>query len=224
MGARLPVTATDAERAPRAADLTRRQRRRRAPQAFGTALLDLLLMRDREDITATDVITASGFSRGSFYHYFHDLDDLLERLVCEEVDGYVELVARAVSVGIGASEFDRVYRVARELIDHVDGRRPFFRALFSREVTCIDFDAFCERAIAQFRRVARVELVDGGAVDEDFYYACTTRSFLVYLGYWVQTDFSVPPDRIAWQIAVMNAGDAAGLRPRFVIRDEQRQP
>lgn len=206
----------------RTADLTRRTRVRRAPEAFEHALLALLAERDFDGITATDVIRVSGYSRGSFYRYYTDLDDLLEKLVAGEVARYADLVADAVSAGLGMSEYDRVQGVALSLLDHVERHALFYRALFDAAVTCIGFEEFCARAIERFRGLGRLAVQGGGEfIDEDFYYYCTTRSFLVYVKYWVEQGCAQDKELIARQIAVMNSGTDEARRPRFVREGTQ---
>lgn len=204
----------------RTADLALRMRRRRAPAAFERAYLELLLAGEEGSITVTDVIRASGYSRGSFYRYYADLLDLLEHVVASEVERYVALVADAVELGESASsEFERVLRVAYELLEHVAERTQFYRALFSPHVTCIDFEAFCRRAIERFRERVRMTLRERSeAIDEEFYYYCTTRSFLTYIKYWVERDFTPSKEQLALQIAVMSSADPSASRPSFVRR------
>lgn len=190
---------------------------RRAPEAFEHALLALLAEQDFDGITATDVIRSSGYSRGSFYRYYTDLDDLLEKLVTGEVARYADLVADAVSAGLGMSEYDRVRGVARSLLDHVEQHVLFYRALFDANVGCIGFEGFCARAIERFKGLGRLAVRgDGQLIDEDFYYYCTTRSFLVYVKYWVEQNCAQDKELIARQIAVMNSGADEARRPRFV--------
>ena len=210
-----PGTPTRLERV---ADLTRSVRIRRAPDAFEQAFLRLVLERGFERVTATDVIEAAGYSRGSFYRYYADLYDLLERLVSFEVETYVDLVSRAVEQGIELErEFERALRVASDLLAYVEEHQLFYRALFAPEVACIGFEEFCARAIQRFRAQGRFAVREGAApVDEDFYYYCTTRSFLIYIKYWVERGCDMPRDQLARQIASMSAPEAAAARPRFV--------
>lgn len=216
-GAGAISNSTGAARPERAADLSRTARVRRAPDAFEHAFLKLVLERDATGVTATDVIEASGYSRGSFYRYYADLYDLLERLMSSEVEAYVRLVSRAVEQGLDLErEFDRVLCVARDLLAYVEDHQLFYRALFSSDVSCIGFEEFCGRAIACFRASGYVVVCEGaGEVDEDFYYYCTTRSFLIYIKYWVERGCGTPREQLARQIASMSAPDSAGMRPRF---------
>lgn len=201
----------------RIADRTRTMRERHAPEAFECAFLGLMLERGSTGVTATDVIEASGYSRGSFYRYYADLYDLLQRLMSSEVEAYVRLVSRAVEQGLDLErEFDRVLCVANDLLIHVGNRLLFYRALFSSDVDCIGFEEFCSRAIACFRASGYHVVCEGaGEIDEDFYYYCTTRSFLMYIKYWVERGCSAPREQLARQIASMSAPDGAGMRPRF---------
>ena len=177
----------------------------------------LVLERDAAGVTATDVIEASGYSRGSFYRYYADLYDLLERLMSSEVEAYVRLVSRAVEQGLDLErELDRVLCVANDLLVHVEVRLLFYRALFSSDVDCIGFEEFCSRAIACFRASGyRVVCEGAGEIDEDFYYYCTTRSFLMYIKYWVERGCSTPREQLSRQIASMSASDGADMRSRF---------
>lgn len=217
----VPIESTLPERP---ADLARTPRARRAPAAFEQALLQLVLTCDLAGVTATDVIEASGYSRGSFYRYYADLRDLLERVVSSEARDYVELVSgvMALSADLG-NGLDCVSRVAHDLLCHVDEHILFYRALLLPQITSIDLEDFCKRVVAEFRASARFEVrCEHDVADDEFYYFCTTRSFLIYIRYWVEHGSCLSRMQFARQVALMSTPGAADC-PRLVyLNDEGR--
>ena len=139
--------------------LTRTTRQRNAPRAFKQTLLELLESQPWESISATKVITTSGYSRGSFYRYFTDLENLLDLLIQEEIENYIQLINNTLEQNISTNqESDRVRHIAYHLLKHVYEQRLFYRALFSPKVECIDFERFCEQAITHFKNTSEIAL------------------------------------------------------------------
>lgn len=82
--------------------------------AIYKAFEELLLEKDMEKITVTELASKARINKKTFYAYYHDLDELLEEMQRETAKAYVERVAKYT-----------LPRDAREVI------REFF--LFSKE-------------------------------------------------------------------------------------------
>lgn len=194
-------------RSEREGDLSVRRRARSVPGRVEAALLALMRSRPLADIRVSDVIREAGCSRGSFYRYYADLDDLLARIVDEEARDYARIVFQTIAASAeGGRDSEGTYRLALEFALHARARADFY-ALLLGDSPSVSLDRFCELAVSHFRELGEDSLPAG--INADFYYYVTTRTFLACLRYWLDGPREMTPEQFAEQVAlVTHAGQA----------------
>ena len=96
------------------------------------ALLDaartLLRERDYGNITARELVAASGTNLGSIGYHFGSKEGLLNEAIGLAFEDWTEALGRAINEGSGATAPERMVSVWRAALDEFDRIRPFFLA------------------------------------------------------------------------------------------------
>ena len=88
----------------------------------------LLRERDYGNITARDLVAASGTQLGSIGYHFGSKDALLNEAIGQALEEWTEAIARATRADPDATPVDRMKATWRAVLDDFDEVRPYFLA------------------------------------------------------------------------------------------------
>ncbi len=174
----------------------------RAYDAFTATFLSLLKKETFESISTSDIIRLSGYSRGSFYHYFQDKYDLAQQLTEHSAVEYIDtIVAALIRYNTIVDKGERLYHIALDTFFHVNKHQDFYRLIMDSRIPTFSLDFFCEKALGYFRENDLFQvIIPAEELDLEFYYHSTTWQFIQYIRFWIKQNFSSTPEEMALQV------------------------
>ena len=174
------------------------------------AFLELIEKKGFEEITTTDIIVASGYSRGTFYAYFEDKYDLANKVLENEIHNFVDIIAGTIKRRKRIVIEPGVYEPVYQLFLHVNEHHRLYKLILESKIPGYTLDQFVVALNERFKKEVDVELnqwPDG--FSKDFYTYVNTYTFIIYIKYWGMHDFELSVDYMAEQVThMLNRGKA----------------
>jgi AcrR family transcriptional regulator len=194
----------------------------RSQRAIHAAFLDLMTKKSFEEITTSDIIEASGYSRGTFYTHYTDKYDLAAKIMENEIDGHVEVIVGTIKqrkkIATGGAD---IYEPAYRLFEHVNDNRVLYQLILNSKMPGYTLDSFIDSVNERFKREVDVESRQWPEdLSRDFYFYVNSYMFLVYIKYWERHNFSLSVEYMAKQVTCMINRE----KPSSVFINQQAPP
>lgn len=171
----------------------------RAEAAFFNAFIELLKIKSFNEITASEIIRHSGYSRSGFYKLFYDKYALADQLVSSLAAAYAETLSRNMIELRDTQDF--TYHYAVRMLRFAKERKEIFKLIFSGALPGGGQEEFCQKAIKAFHEVGNFDLItDNQQISEEFFDYISTHHFFDYIKYWNSTDYQESEEELARQI------------------------
>ena len=171
----------------------------RAQQAFVDAFLELLHTKDFDNIHTTDIISGSGYSRGSFYYYYSDKYAFAQWLFDREVDMLFQYIS-AFIVQHSLSEGQTYIQSSIEFYRHIYQNRLFFEAMQDKRFSMFSEEKFCFAIRDRLLENTRVEIpMWQEDFDMEFYSFLRCFEIIDIIRYWRCCDYRYSAEYIAQQ-------------------------
>jgi AcrR family transcriptional regulator len=125
-------------------------------QTHRDALLEAAkrLLREREygNITARDLVAASGTNLGSIGYHFGSKEALLNEAIGQALEEWTEAITGAVPAPEGATPMDRMRTFWRAILDEFEEVRPYFLAFIEALARSTRSPALAERLAVHYER------------------------------------------------------------------------
>lgn len=187
----------------------------RTRKKLKTALLELMKVKELQQLTITEVTKHADCNRVTFYSHYKDLNELLSAVVEEHLAGLVSNFQKSFQDLQRFSSTD----VQRHLpiFEYIYAHQFIFRLIIKGEVLPGSQNQFCESLV----QVAATELRLEEESDLDIpalNYFMTYGSLGFFL-YWIKQDFKDSPEIMAGKLATLHGKMYRGA---VVVEDEKR--
>ena len=164
---------------------------------FKLAFFDLLGKESADDIGINDICQKAGYSKQTFYRYFEDKSDFIDRIINDEIIYYHEVIEETVRRQGGHLKTDEdIEKVRLATFRHVYNRRIYFQNLFY--YPC--FREFKFRFIEFLKWNDKLPIfmfANNSGEDIDYLnYICTYFHYAT-IDYWINEGFAHSPEEIA---------------------------
>ncbi|MCL2164224.1 MAG: hypothetical protein FWH55_07500 [Oscillospiraceae bacterium] len=122
----------------------------RSREAIKSALISLMKTTPFSKIKATDVIDASKYCRSTFYKYYCDIYDLMNKIIRDESNHFFEIIAgtirneRKIEIGEG------IYKPAYLLMQHVYENQDLYSLLLHNKFPTHNLSVFIQDLSLRF--------------------------------------------------------------------------
>lgn len=134
------------------------KRIRRTKKLLRQALTRLMLQKDFQSITVTDVVREADINRGTFYAHYRDVYDLRDKIEAEMITDFREMIAT-----IRPSETATLRPVLGRLMDYLEENREIVTALIKVNAP----DGFGKKMIAVIEE-CRMELFPYRSIEDAY--------------------------------------------------------
>lgn len=193
------------------------KRVQRSRKAFKDALCSLYAKKNIADISVSDIVKSSGYSRSAFYGQFFSKENFLISIVDDEIDIYTRAVTSLPWYQEDSEcspDIDYILPVSTKLAYHVYENQELYRIILSNKLFVNTVDYFCTKAHAELHRKVKIEYFksvpyDKSLINFDLYYFVRVYDFLIVMKYWLKNDFCFTPEYIAEQEFLISPNKAS---------------
>jgi AcrR family transcriptional regulator len=171
------------------------EKKLRSRKEFVRSLLNLMTKKEYESITISDICKHAGYNRGTFYQYFYDKDDLLNKIIDSKLK---EMVATLIQVYKGSTEGKTVESLGW-LFEFMENNAPFFRVVLKENKII----GFRYKMFLSYREYLSnslknpITLADPDPEIDDFYLMFASSASLGIMIYFINEGFHKSPQYIA---------------------------
>ncbi len=201
-------------------------KQKRATLAFYEALLGILSGKKYEEISVSDIVAASGYSRSAFYSNFMDKDEMLSRMleyytltyVHSTYDAYCERhdqIKGSLYIPM-SSTFAEAYRCQK-----------FYHQLFRGRLPGYDLVRFQQESEKLFRTSFDIRYDDWPAeFDWDMYWFVSGMKILNYILYWDTHGWKFTPEYMAINASQLMTNISVECNPgkNLVLTKHMKKP
>jgi AcrR family transcriptional regulator len=155
-------------------------------------LIDLLSEKEANKITVSEICKIADINRATFYRYYMDVFDLLDKIREEFVTEIMDAVKD--------DSIDTVYVFTKEIFEVLSNNKKLVKVLFNNrnfnyfisEILDLAYEKCHRRWIHEFKNVSEENIAYGAS----FIFNGTLG--IVY--YWIKTDFEDTPEEVATKV------------------------
>jgi hypothetical protein len=176
----------------------------RSQKAIQAAFIDLMTKKAFGEITTTDIIDVSGYSRGTFYTHYTDKYDLEDKIMENEITNFVEIIVGTIKHRKRIVIKPGIYEPVYLLFQHIKDNRALYRLILKEKISGYTLDNFIDTVNARCKQAVDVETnnwPDG--LSRDFYFYVNTYKYMIYIKYWEMHDFEPSAKDMAKQVTYM---------------------
>lgn len=177
----------------------------KAQISFRDSFLALTQTMSYDAITVSHIVKSSEYSRRAFYSYYQDKQDFIKQLLDHEVQIYVTVICSPISEQKKIDLNKDIYLPALDFFNHVYENKQLYHLIINNLITDYPCELFCKNANQYFRKSLSLDM-DSYFTDElnfDFYTYIGTYTFMLYVKFWENSDYSYPPYYMARQVTLM---------------------
>lgn len=175
--------------------------RLRTKAALSDAFLTLLSKKTFDEISVSNIIDLAGYSRTTFYSYYQDKYDMIDKMIDDEVVAFVNAVCHPIPNDSYMRLDSDIYLPGLSLFEHVLEQKALYYALIHYLLPGYSTDLFCLRMSKVFQQVISITLPEEiPELNFPLYCYITGDSYLAFIKYWELHDFSFTPEYLARQM------------------------
>lgn len=186
----------------------------RTRKKLKTALLELMKVKELQQLTITEVTKHADCNRVTFYSHYKDLNELLSAVVEEHLAGLVSNFQKSFQDLQRFSSTD----VQRHLpiFEYIYAHQFIFRLIIKGEVLPGSQNQFCESLVQVAANELRLE--EESDLDMPALNYFMTYGSLGFFLYWIKQDFKDSPEIMAGKLATLHGKMYRGA---VVVEDEK---
>jgi len=187
----------------------------RTKKKLKTALLELMEIKELQQLTITEVTKHADCNRVTFYSHYKDLNELLADVAEDHLAGLVSYFRKSFQELERFSSTD----VQRHLpiFEYIYAHQFMFRLIIVGEVLPGSQNQFCESLVQVAAAELRLEEESELEIQPLNYFM--TYGSLGFFLYWIKQDFKDSPDIMAGKLAALHGKMYRGA---VVVEDEKR--
>lgn len=172
-----------------------------ARAAFFNAFLTALETTDYANISISDLVNSSGFSRSSFYVNFENKEDLVEKLVSWNASQFV-LSTYGTYKDQYSSITNNLYIPMSALFQHAYGSRKFYHLLFGNKIPGHDLISYQILTSEYIKRNMKVTMETSDSnLNYDMFWFIGNLKPLGFIVFWDLNNFKYSPEYMAQNAA-----------------------
>ncbi len=179
------------------------RRVRRTQNLLKQHLISLLLSKDLEEITVTELVSLADINRGTFYLHYRDIRDLYNQIEAGIVEDFNIILRRQTH-----PERGRTLAVMEEALLFLKQNTDACIAILRTDGVVFLFKML-EYGRPKTPKEWQLLLGDGVEIDREYYYAFIATGCVGLLRVWLENGMREPPEevaRLAWRIIENCAG------------------
>lgn len=160
------------------------------------SFLRLLALKPLCRITVKDICADADLNRSTYYQYYTDPYDQLNKLELSIIEEIVDCLngEQATSGGVD----DGIYRIAKNVLDYIQANKTMFQVLLSNHGD-ISLQKDILTALAEKTLPPELDAADGGSEQQKYIFVSTGSFGMIY--YWLMSNSAESTDVLAKRIA-----------------------
>ncbi len=177
----------------------------KAQIALKESFIRLMKSAEYDNISVSDIVNASGYSRRAFYTYYQDKYDFVKQLMDYEMQTYVDIICSPILASGRISLDSSIYPPALDFFNHVYENQMLYHIIINDQIPEYNCETFCQNANAYFLSTLSLEMDSSiwGELNYNFYTYIGTYTFMLYVKFWENNKYSFPPEYMARQVTLM---------------------
>lgn len=184
-------------------------RQPKSKKAFAEALSLLLQQIDFEKLTISDIIEKSGYSRGTFYRYYNDKHDFLQKVLAHEANIYAVIIHHILR----SSSTDEKQSYLKEYLSYVHKNRTLYHAILNDLIPSCTQHQFIKLAMDYCKLYIELPAKQNKKeINQDFCYFAIAYTLFGWVAFWDHNDYSYTPAYISKQLTNLTMPDSSFLQ------------
>lgn len=186
-----------------------KQKNYRSVVSIQRALINLVQVQPYNTITVQNIIDQSGYSRRTFYTHFLDKEDLLDQIIQNEADVFIEKIIQNDMVSAPTlTSYDAIHTPIRQ------GILDYFRYIYNNQLLYqeIASDLLPGISISSLADLIYKEVVShchlvfdekNRELNSDLFCHHCVHTYMAFIQYWIQNKFVWSPEYLAKQSTML---------------------
>jgi AcrR family transcriptional regulator len=173
----------------------------RTKQAFQKALITLVMKKPFNDVSVSEIINESGYSRTTFYTYYQDKNDMVDKIINDEVNNFAGCISGPVRESKRIVYNSKLFLPALVLFRHAAEYRELYHIIINDMFPCHKLENFCKKAAVRLSNTLRVEMTEEiPDLNMDLYFYINTYTYMLFIKYWEANDYKYSPEYMSEQV------------------------
>ncbi|MEA4947816.1 MAG: TetR family transcriptional regulator [Oscillospiraceae bacterium] len=166
----------------------------RTKQAFQKALTTLVMKKPFNDVSVSEIINESGYSRTTFYAYYQDKYDMADKIISDEINNFAGCISSPVRESGHIIYDGKLFLPALVLFRHAAEYRELYHIILNDMFPGHKTENFCKKAAVKLSNIFQVELTEEiSGIDMDLYFYINTYTYMLLIKYWEENDYKYSP-------------------------------
>ena len=162
----------------------------RTKETIKKTFFDILAEKEFDAIRLSEIIKKSSYSRSTFYKYYDNKFDFVEKVFNEEINSFASAIKNAVSKNSPADNEETSYRMVYEIYEYVDTRKQFFSAIVDGTIPGYSITKASGELYKDL--VENIKINDEKwrkGIDKDYYFYMVANDLIATIQYWYRHDY-----------------------------------
>lgn len=160
------------------------------------SLLKLLLLKEIENITVSDIVLEAQISRVTFYNHYDNKNDLIEELINDIVYDFIKSYTEASQTGEGF-RINELSLSSVKMFDHVYNNKLFYSAIIDSNLII----TYTSTLISTVKEVWENDYkLLSSNIDNKLYIVHSIYGIIGLIVEWIQEDFKYSPEYMTQQL------------------------
>lgn len=162
------------------------RRIRKSKEALKNSLIELMKDKPVNNITVKELVTAADLNRSTFYNYYCDIPDMLEKLEGEVYNEFLNILELHINKeGLRHDIYKEVHKFVEDMCDAIRSNMEFCKCIFSKNGD-ISFLFKLEELIENHIKDQLKEYLDGKIDHPTYVYAFVKSGYIGILKSWMK--------------------------------------
>lgn len=168
-------------------------------KAIYTAFFNLLSLKDYTDITIQDIADEAMINRSTFYAYFHDKDDLVEKIIEQKLESIQAIMKLSVMTNENEVKLMHIQMVLTQLLEQIKEDKDTYVLILSIVDKHILTDKFKNMVTDSYQDIlSRLRIMESDMeVPVELIIDYSLGIIFMTINWWLKNDCDYPEDQLA---------------------------
>lgn len=168
-------------------------------KAIYTAFFNLLSLKDYTDITIQDIADEAMINRSTFYAYFHDKDDLVEKIIEQKLESIQAIMKLSVMTNENEVKLMHIQMVLTQLLEQIKEDKDTYVLILSIVDKHILTDKFKKLVTDSYQDIlSRLRIMESDMeVPVELIIDYSLGILFMTINWWLKNDCDYPEDQLA---------------------------